>query len=181
MAIEKELKYIAKEGFEPLAIKKQEMIQGYLCSHHQGLNLTLRVRVAGDKAYLTIKGMPLEEDPSSRNEYEYEIPLTDAKEMLKMSLYPPIHKIRYWILWEGYTFEVDRFLGENEGLITAEVELSPGQDPPVNLPEWICAEVTGKGRYYNSALSRLPFKQWDSKRKSHYTSIQEQHNTIKEK
>ncbi|MDO4789631.1 MAG: CYTH domain-containing protein [Porphyromonas sp.] len=181
MAIERELKYVVKEGFEPFSERKQEMIQGYLCTHHQGLNLTLRVRITEDKAYLTIKGIPLEEDPSSRNEYEYEIPVSDAREMLKMSLYPPVHKIRYFIPWGEYLFEVDRFLDENEGLITAEVELEPGQNPPTNLPEWICSEVTGKGRYYNSALSRFPFKQWSSERRNHYTTIQEQHNTIKKK
>lgn len=168
MALERELKYIATEGFEELATHSIEMEQGYLCSKQDGISATVRVRIADQKGFLTIKGMPMQHDIASRLEYEYEIPLEDARSMMQMAMYPPVKKTRYFVPWQGYTFEVDRYYGANQGLLTAEVELEPDQAPPTQLPSWVVKEVTGRGRYYNSALSRNPFQNWSDKRREEY-------------
>lgn len=127
--------------------------QGYLCRDPER---TVRVRQAGEKAYLTIKGRT---DGISRLEFEYEIPLADAVAMLALCDRPPIEKIRYPIPQGELVWEVDEFLGANQGLIVAEVELrSP--DQIFAKPTWLGAEVSNDPRYFNAALAATPYSQW---------------------
>ena len=128
--------------------------QGYLSATKQ---CSVRVRTYGDKAYVTIKGSTSD---ITRDEYEYEIPLNDANEMLvALSEHPPIEKMRYRIVFKGHTWEVDEFTGENRGLTVAEVELKDAKEQ-VELPDWIDREVSGDPRYFNSNLSIKPFSTW---------------------
>jgi CYTH domain-containing protein len=128
--------------------------QGYLAS---GVP-TVRVRVAGDRGYLTIKGASA---GLVRAEYEYAIPVEDALEMLHTLCQPPlIEKTRYKIEWQGLTWEIDEFEGENQGLILAEVELTDANQE-ISLPDWIGEEVSDDPRYYNSNLAKNPFTRWE--------------------
>lgn len=128
--------------------------QGYLSSAKER---TVRVRLAGDKGFLTIKGLTV---GAARAEYEYEIPAADAQAMLEtLAEKPLIEKIRYKIPYAGLTWEIDEFMGDNAGLIVAEVELA-GEAQTFSKPDWAGTEVTGDTRYFNSNLSRQPFKQW---------------------
>lgn len=128
--------------------------QGYLLS---GAGRTVRVRVAGTRGFLTIKGAI---EGLSRSEFEYEIPLADAEELLNtLCDRPLIEKTRYKIPYEGLTWEVDEFWGDNDGLIVAEVELS-SPDQTVQLPDWIGEEVSHDPRYFNAALVKHPYRQW---------------------
>ncbi|MFC4665381.1 CYTH domain-containing protein [Falsiporphyromonas endometrii] len=110
----------------------------------------VRIRIRGDKSYLTIKGAS-SESGMSREEFEYEIPLSDAERMIKMCPNECIIKERLLIPYKGHTWEVDVFHGRHEGLVLAEVELSD-ESESVDLPLWVGREVTGDPRYYNSYL-----------------------------
>ena len=127
--------------------------QGYLSS---ALGRTVRVRTVGDKAYLTIKGMAV---GATRPEFEYEIPYEDAKELLNICETPLIEKDRYRLEEGGVVWEIDEFLGENLGLIIAEVELK-SEDQPFTKPDWVGEEVTGDPRYFNSNLIKKPYTKW---------------------
>ncbi|OIO70670.1 MAG: adenylate cyclase [Zetaproteobacteria bacterium CG1_02_53_45] len=128
--------------------------QGYLSVDPER---SARVRIAGDQAWLTIKG---KSEGMTRREFEYPIPLHDAKDLLDhLCLKPLIEKKRYHIDVEGTCWEVDEFLGENSGLILAEVELEYPEQSIV-LPDWIGEEVTGDPRYYNAALVNTPYASW---------------------
>ena len=127
--------------------------QGYIS---RGTGRTVRIRIAGDKAFLTIKG-PI--TGISRAEFEYPIPMDDARDLLRLCEGSIIQKNRFHITHQGHLWEVDEFQGENSGLIIAEVELShPDQEVP--LPPWVGQEVTGDPRYYNSNLTIHPFAIW---------------------
>ncbi len=118
---------------------------------------TVRVRIIGDQGYLTLKGPTV---GMSRSEFEYSIPLADAQAMLaELCDRPFIEKYRYRIPVGEFVWEVDEFLGENQGLILAEVELTDAAQT-VALPGWIGQEVTADPRYYNSNLARNPFRNW---------------------
>ncbi|MGZ8295339.1 MAG: CYTH domain-containing protein [Telluria sp.] len=128
--------------------------QGYLSSQPERV---VRVRVEGERATMTIKGRS---SGATRGEWEYEIPLADANELLdQLCEKPVIEKYRRRISHAGLTWEVDEFLGANQGLVVAEVELE-SEDQQFDKPSWIGAEVTDDPRYYNSSLIRLPFSQW---------------------
>lgn len=128
--------------------------QGYLSSNPDRV---VRVRTEGGKGSMTIKGRST---GATRGEWEYEIPLADANELLdRLCEQPIIEKYRRRIDFAGNTWEVDEFLGENQGLRFAEIELS-SEDQQFDKPEWIGAEVTADRRYYNSSLIRLPFSKW---------------------
>ena len=128
--------------------------QGYLSTE---IDRTVRVRTIADRGYLTIKGRSV---GAARPEYEYEIPLEEANEMLdKLCKRPLIEKSRYKIEHRGFTWEVDDFAGENKGLVIAEIELSDEQQQ-FDLPDWIGEEVTGDPRYLNANLIRHPFSRW---------------------
>jgi CYTH domain-containing protein len=154
MAIEIERKFLVKN------VQWRGLAQGYL--YRQGYiptqdYTTVRVRIIGDRGYLTIKG---KNTGMSRPEFEYEIPLPDADQILTSLCQPPlIEKYRYRIEFAGKTWEVDEFLGDNQGLILAEIELSR-EDEIVELPDWIGEEVTGDRRYYNVNLVRHPYASW---------------------
>jgi len=128
--------------------------QGYLNSEK---GRTVRVRTINERGILTIKGPSV---GATRLEYEYDIPLNEALEMLKELCHKPlIEKDRYKIPFEGFIWEVDVFKGENEGLVFAEIELSyEGQK--FTKPAWVGKEVTGDSRYYNANLARNPFSNW---------------------
>jgi CYTH domain-containing protein len=130
--------------------------QGYLSLEPER---TVRVRTEGDnEAYLTIKGIS---QGATRREYEYGIPVEEAKEMLdRLCQKPLIEKKRYKIEHGGLTWEVDEFFGENEGLIIAEVELE-SEDQPFEKPDWLGPEVTGDRRYFNASLVEHPFSEWE--------------------
>ncbi len=118
---------------------------------------TVRIRTVGDQGFITLKGPVVN---MTRPEYEYEIPLADAQTMLDTLCDPPlIEKYRYRLPIDDVLWEIDEFLGENQGLLMAEVELT-SPDQRVHLPAWIGDEVTGDSRYYNSNLARNPFSQW---------------------
>jgi adenylate cyclase len=123
-----------------------------------GSDCTVRVRVKGDKGFITIKGKS-NESGLSRYEWEKEIPLNEAQELLELCKTRIITKIRFEVIFENQTFEVDEFFGENEGLTIAELELEL-EDTTISKPDWLGEEVTGDNRYYNSQLSLKPLNQW---------------------
>lgn len=153
MATEIERKFLVTSDLWREGAEGTPMRQGYLCRQS---GKTVRVRISGQRALLTVKG------PShglSRPEFEYEIPLPDGFELLGLCEGPLIEKIRYRVLVEGLVWEIDEFSGDNEGLIVAEVELA-SEDQSVPLPPWIGSEVSEDSRYTNSSLSLHPFKEW---------------------
>ncbi len=128
--------------------------QGYLASFPSPV---VRVRVAGDRGYLTVKGRA---SGITRSEFEYQIPLADAQAMLEtLCATPLIEKVRYRVPYAGRTWEVDEFAGANAGLLLAEVEL-PAADAPVELPPWAGREVSDDPRYFNANLAVHPFAEW---------------------
>ena len=129
--------------------------QGYIPTTN---GMTVRVRIAGEKGFVTFKDKTI---GMSRNEFEYEIPVQEAKQMLDtMCDKPQIEKYRYVIPAEqGLKWEVDEFLGDNAGLVVAEIEV-PAEDTKFSLPEWIDKEVTGDKKYNNSQLCKKPYKEW---------------------
>ena len=153
MVIEIERKFLVKgDGWRDLA-GPVSYVQGYLLADEQR---TVRIRIAGDLGYLTIKG---ESGGMSRNEFEYNIPVGDARKLLKMSIASIVEKKRSRIEWKGKVWEVDEFEGKNKGLILAEIELK-SEDEIFTVPPWIGDEVTGDIRYYNAYLSRYPYTEW---------------------
>lgn len=129
--------------------------QGYLSSDP---NRSVRVRLKGENAYLTIKGKS-SEDGISRYEWEREIKVSDAEELLLLCEPGIIEKIRYYVLVGENVFEVDIFWGDNDGLVVAELELA-SEDEQFTCPDWLGEEVTGDDRYYNASLAKVPYKEW---------------------
>jgi len=127
--------------------------QGYISNNPEK---TIRIRIAEKQAWLTIKGITI---GASRLEYEYEIPLNEAAELLDNFCESELEKIRYEIDYVGKTWEIDVFFGDNDGLIVAEIELL-SEDEHFERPIWIAAEVTADKRYYNANLTTHPFKDW---------------------
>jgi CYTH domain-containing protein len=127
--------------------------QGYLLIDPEK---TIRIRLADTKGYLTIKGISVD---STRLEYEYEKPATEAKELLDKFSVSELAKVRYNIEFEGKIWEVDEFLGDNAGLFVAEIELK-SEDEIIEIPEWVTKEVTNEEKYYNSNLTINPYKNW---------------------
>lgn len=127
--------------------------QGYLLTDK---DKTIRVRVTATKGFLTIKGQTI---GATRMEYEYEIPVAEATELLDNFSLSELSKIRYEIPFSGKLWEVDVFLGDNKGLIVAEIELD-SEDEIFTLPDWVSREVTEEEKYYNSNLTVKPFKDW---------------------
>jgi adenylate cyclase len=155
MAEEIERKFLVKNGtWREQVLRKSHMRQGYLNDTKQS---SVRVRVADDQGYLNIKSATL---GVYRKEYEYQIPLTDAHEILdELADKPIIEKTRYYIKYVDHVWEVDVFEGDNEGLVVAEVELDR-EDEAFELPPWIGEEVSGDPRYYNVCLAKHPYKAW---------------------
>ena len=156
MGIEIERKFLVTgEGWRQPASAQTRFSQGYLSRDPAR---TVRVRRAGERAFLTIKGATT---GASRAEFEYEIPLADAQALLAMCEEPAIEKIRHLYEHEGSTWEVDEFLGANAGLVVAEIELQ-SEDQAFARPAWLGEEVTGDGRYVNANLAARPFKTWSA-------------------
>lgn len=153
MAKEIERKYLVIDGVWKELATGTVYRQGYLSTVPER---TVRVRVIGDKGYLTIKGLSV---GATRDEFEYEIPGQDANELLRLCEPPIIEKTRYKIEFEGLIWEVDEFSGENTGLIIAEVELRH-EHQEVILPAWVGDEVTYDPKYFNANLVKNPYQKW---------------------
>ena len=155
MAIEIERKFLTlNENWKHSSHHSSPLRQGYLSSEK---NCSVRVRTSQDKAWINIKSITI---GAQRQEYEYEIPVADGNELLDtLSQKPLIEKTRYLVKVGEHIWEVDVFEGENAGLIVAEIELN-AVDEVFQKPDWVGEEVTEDPRYYNTRLSRLPFKQW---------------------
>lgn len=141
--------------FKSDAFKATRITQGYLSSVPER---TVRVRVKGDKGFITIKGIG-NASGASRFEWEKEIPVEDVKALLEICEPGVIDKTRYLVKAGEHTYEVDEFYGDNEGLTVAEVELSD-ENEAFDKPSWLGEEVTGDAKYYNSMLMKNPYKNW---------------------
>lgn len=155
MPQEIERKFLVTGEYKPQAYAQSRIVQGYISSAR---GRTVRVRIRGGKGYLTIKGAS-NASGTSRYEWEKEIPLNEAEDLLKICEPGVIDKTRYLVRSGMHVFEIDEFYGENEGLIVAEVELN-SEDEPFVKPDFIGQEVTGDVRYYNSQLMKHPFNAW---------------------
>jgi adenylate cyclase len=155
MGIEIERKFLVKKDIWAQVVKeeKSHFRQGYILSDSQK---TVRVRLTDTEAFLTIKGQTI---GAARPEFEYSIPMEDARHMLDNLCITELSKIRYFIPHDGHTWEVDEFLGQNEGLIVAEIELS-AEDEQFSLPDWVDKDVTAEKKYTNSNLAVKPFTKW---------------------
>lgn len=155
MAQEIERKFLVQGEFKSSAYASERIVQGYLSSVPER---TVRVRALGDKGFLTIKGIA-DKEGVSRYEWEKEIPVSEALELMKLCEPGIIDKVRYFIKCGTHIFEVDEFQGENAGLIMAEVELRFTAED-FERPGWLGEEVTGDKRYYNAMLSKHPYAKW---------------------
>lgn len=156
MAQEIERKFLVKGDFKPFVTKSTRITQGYLSSVPER---TVRVRIKGDKGFLTIKGIG-NTSGASRFEWEKEIPVDEAKSLLEICEPGVIDKTRYIVPEaSGLKFEVDEFYGANDGLTVAEIEL-PSENHPFTKPVWLGEEVTGDIKYFNSMLMKNPYKSW---------------------
>ena len=153
--MEIERKFLVTGEYKSLASKSYRIAQGYLSSSP---GRTVRIRTKGDKGYITIKGKS-NESGLSRYEWEKEIPINEAKELLMLCEQGIIDKIRYEVVFQNQKYEVDEFYGKNEGLTIAELELE-SETTSFSKPAWLGDEVTGDKRYYNAQLSIKPFKHW---------------------
>jgi len=154
--LEIERKFLVRsDNFKAVAFAKNQIAQGYLNSHPER---TVRIRIKGESGFLTIKGKG-NESGVSRLEWETEIPLTEAKSLIKLCENGVIDKIRYEVKAGNHIFEVDEFFGDNEGLVVAEIELQ-SEDETFEKPEWLGQEVTNDERYYNAFLSNHPYTTW---------------------
>jgi adenylate cyclase len=144
---------LANDSWRSRVQRSEKMIQGYIAS---GERLSVRVRVAGDAAWLNIKAGGL---VASRLEYEYGIPVADARELLQVAGGPIIEKTRHFVEHDGCEWEVDEFHGDNAGLVVAELELD-SEDQRFPRPPWLGAEVTAHERYYNVRLVTHPYREW---------------------
>ena len=155
MAQEIEIKFLVDGEYKTLAVKNTRIIQGYLSSVPER---TVRVRVKGDKGFITIKGIG-SASGASRYEWEKEISIEEANELLAICEPGVIDKTRYIVKSGPHSFEVDEFYGDNLGLTVAEVELS-SENEHFEKPEWLGKEVTGDKRFYNSMLMKNPYTKW---------------------
>jgi adenylate cyclase len=154
MSVEIERKFLVTDDRWKSLASGVLLRQGYLSSNAERI---VRVRIEGDGAMLTIKGRSV---GATRGEWEYPIPLSDAEQFLdSLCERPIIEKKRYRIAFEGMTWEVDEFMGDNAGLVVAEIELE-SEDQAFAKPDWVGAEVTHDARYFNSSLLKHPYSMW---------------------
>ncbi len=146
---------VTSEAFKSEAHKRTRIVQGFLNTNPER---TVRVRIQGNDGFLTVKGKS-NKSGLSRFEWEKQISQVEAEELIHLCEPDIIEKTRFEVSVGGHTFEVDDFMGENEGLIIAEIELG-SENEPFSKPEWLGKEVTGDTKYYNSHLSKNPFKKW---------------------
>ena len=167
MAVEIERKFLlATDAWRAQVERAERMVQGYLVDaarlHDAGALCSVRVRIAGDKAWLNIKSALA---GIERREYEYAIPRADAERQLAEFCDAQIDKTRHYVPYQGRLFEIDEFHGDNAGLIVAELEL-PAVDAAFARPDWLGAEVSSLPRYYNSHLIHHPYARWSAAEKS---------------
>lgn len=156
MSVEIERKFLVKNNdFKSESYSKKHIKQGYLNSDK---NRTVRIRIANEKAFLTIKGVS-NSSGTSRFEWEKEIQKAEAEELLLLCEPSIIEKTRYLVKIEHHTFEIDEFYGDNHGLVIAEIELN-SEEERFSKPTWLAKEVTGDLKYYNSSMSKNPYKNW---------------------
>lgn len=155
MSQEIERKFLVKGEFKSQTRQAVRITQGYLSSVPER---TVRVRIFGGRGLLTVKGKS-SVDGTSRYEWQKEIPVDEARELLRLCEPGVIDKTRYMVEVGSHLFEVDEFYGENEGLVMAEVELASAEES-FERPDWLGEEVTGDSRYYNAMLSRYPYREW---------------------
>ncbi|MCL2026893.1 MAG: CYTH domain-containing protein [Bacteroidales bacterium] len=156
MAQEIERKFLVKnENFKTETFKQTRITQGYLSSVPER---TVRIRVKGEKGFITIKGIG-NDSGASRFEWEKEIPASEVMDLMKIAEPGVIDKTRYQVKKGNHTYEVDEFYGENQGLTVAEIELQ-SEDESFEKPEWLGEEVTGDVKYYNSMLMKNPYTKW---------------------
>jgi CYTH domain-containing protein len=154
--MEIERKFLVKNNsFMDAAFRKRRIMQGYICSDEER---SVRVRICEDEAFLTVKSATNGRG-WIRYEFEQRIPMQDAEELIRLCLPGMIDKVRHYVEFEGHTWEVDVFYGENEGLTVAEIELT-SEEETFMLPEWIGQEVSDIPQYYNSILAKCPFSKW---------------------
>jgi len=155
VALEIERKFLLRsEAWRALARSRVLMRQGYLSSNNHS---SIRVRIAGDDAWLNLKA---KRSTRTRLEFEYPIPRDDADEILRdLCSGPLVEKYRHEIVAGPHVWEIDEFLGDNAGLIVAEIELG-SEDEPFDRPQWLGAEVTEDERYYNFNLAKRPYREW---------------------
>ncbi len=146
---------ILSDNYKTEAFKKTRIVQGFLNTHKER---TVRIRIKGKQAFITVKGISNKEG-TTRLEWEKEIPVLEAEILLEICEPNLIEKTRFEIKSENHIFEVDEFYGENEGLTIAEIELS-SENETFKKPKWLGKEVTGDIRYYNSLLSKTPYRNW---------------------
>lgn len=163
MAIEIERKFrVVGEGWRGQAVKSVRMAQGYIndmaALREARQNASVRVRIAGDQAFLNLKSREL---GRSRQEFDYPIPVEDAEALLRLCVGGLIDKVRHYIPQDGLTWEVDVFGGDNDGLVVAELEL-PAVDTVFARPDWLGPEVTEEQRFYNLALAERPYSRWSA-------------------
>ena len=161
MPIEIERKFLVSgDGWRAAAHKVVPMAQGYLNDlalvDGGAMNASVRVRIEGGEARLNLKSREL---GASRQEFDYPIPLADARALLALCVGGLVDKHRHYVVFEGHLWEVDEFLGDNAGLVVAEIELS-GVDEAFARPAWLGPEATHAQRYYNLALASRPYSQW---------------------
>ncbi|TVZ15945.1 CYTH domain-containing protein [Maribacter sp. MAR_2009_72] len=155
--IEIERKFlVSSEDYKSEARSKTRIVQGFL---NTDPSRTVRIRIKGDLGFITVKGKS-NASGTSRFEWEKEISVVDAEELLKLCEKGVLEKCRYDVPLGNHIFEVDEFFGDNEGLTIAEVELE-SENESFKKPSWLGEEVTGMIKYYNSQLSKNPFKKWD--------------------
>lgn len=159
MAIEIEKKFLViNNDWQKLSQKNISQIQGYFSTND---SCSIRIRISGNEAHLNIKSATL---GIIRSEYDYPVPLNDAKEMLQsLCIKPLIEKTRYYVPIDNHLWEIDVFSGENEGLVVAEIELE-SENETINLPAWIGEEVSDDPRYYNVCLVKHPYRNWNDQK-----------------
>jgi CYTH domain-containing protein len=157
MALEIERKFlVTNESYRTMAFRSDKIAQGYLCRQNGN---SVRVRIRDGKGILTIKGPSLD-GGLSRYEWEKEIPLQEAEELMLLCADALIDKRRYLVKCGNHIYEVDEFYGDNQGLVVAEIELQD-ENEQFEKPSFLGEEVTGDKKYYNSHLTRFPYKYWD--------------------
>lgn len=154
--LEIERKFLVRGEYKSLATSHSRIVQGYICSER---GRTVRVRIRDSHGYLTIKG-PASGNGLSRYEFEKEITLDEALSLLRLCEPGIVDKIRWLVPAGNHVFEVDEFLGDNAGLVVAEVELRT-EDDVFECPDFLGREVTGERKYYNSQLRKNPYKNWE--------------------
>ena len=161
MPVEIERKFLVRnDGWRKAAHKVVPMAQGYLndlaAVDSGAMKTSMRVRIAGDEAFLNLKSREL---GHTRQEFDYPIPVSDARALLELCVGGLVDKRRHYVEHQGHLWEVDEFLGDNAGLVVAEIELDRA-DEAFAAPDWLGPEATDASRYYNLALASRPYSQW---------------------